>query len=199
MKLGVLGGTFDPLHVGHLVLAEQALEQLELERVLWVPSGDPWRKSGQPVTAAEHRVAMTQLAIADNPAFELCRLEVDRRGPSYSIETLAQLREERPGAELAFVLGLDALEDLPNWHEPARLVELAMLAVAARGGRQLSAPELEALLPGLGRRVVWIEMPRVDISATDLRRRAAEGRTLRYLVPATVEAYIAEHRLYAAT
>lgn len=196
MKLGVLGGTFDPPHVGHLVLAERAREQLGPDRVLWVPAGSPWRKAGREVSAAEHRIAMVRLAITGQDAFELSTLEVERAGPSYSVETLQALHDASPADELYFIVGLDALRDLPNWHEPARLIELATLAVAARSGERSNEADLERLLPGLSRRLVWIEMPRLDVSGTELRRRAAEGRSLRYLVPDAVEAYIREQGLY---
>ena len=196
MRLGVFGGTFDPPHLAHLLLAEQAREQLALDTVLWVPAGDPWRKAGRAVTAADDRAAMVELAIDGNPAFEVSRIEIERDGPTYSDETLAALREERLDAELFLLLGADALEDLPNWHEPQRLIELATLGVAARGGGRPDDRTLDALLPGLSRRVAWIDLPRLDISATELRRRAAEGRSLRYSVPPAVEGYIREHKLY---
>ena len=196
VRLGILGGTFDPVHIGHLALAEQAREQLTLERVLWVPSGDPWRKTDRAVTTAEHRATMVRLAIKGHTSYELCPLEIERSGPSYSVETLAELRRSEPDRELFFLLGLDALEDLPNWCEPARLIELATLAVAARGGRRLAVEELDRLVPGLGMRVVWLEMPHLDVSATELRRLAAAGAGLRDRTPASVEAYIREHRLY---
>ena len=198
MRLGVLGGTFDPVHTGHLVLAEQAREQLRLDRVLWVPAGDPWRKAGETVSAAEHRIAMVRLAIAGNEAFEVSTTELDRSGPTYTVDTLHQLHSEYAAEELYFLLGLDALHDLPNWHSPAELIRLALLGVAQRGDSHPYPEELERLLPGLGERVRWVEMPRLDISGTELRRRASQGRTLRYLVPAAVEAYVQEHKLYRA-
>lgn len=197
VRLGILGGTFDPVHLGHLVLAERAREQLGLAQVLWVPAGDPWRKPGRSVTPAEHRLAMVRLAIAGNPAFDACSLEMERPGPTYSVDTLATLRQKYPESELVFLLGQDALEDLPNWHEPKRLVQLATLALAPRGRRPaLGGEVLERLVPGLRERIVWVEMPRVDISATELRRWVAEGRSLRYLVPDAVEVYIREEGLY---
>ena len=196
MRLGVLGGTFDPVHLGHLVLAERAREQLQLSRVLWVPAGDPWRKTRRSVTPAKHRLALVRLAIEGQPAFVLCPLEVERGGPSYSVDTLEELNRQHPGAQLFFLLGLDAVEDLPNWREPERLIRLATVAAVPRGGRRLSKAELDRLLPGLGRRVVWVEMPRIDISATELRRRAGRGETLRYLVPEAVASYIRRQRLY---
>lgn len=191
MRTGVLGGTFDPPHMGHLVLGEQARAQLGLRRVLWVPAGEPWRKPRPPVTPAEHRAAMTGMAIVENEAFELCRVELERPGPSYSVDTLEQLAGQHPDDELVFIIGKDALDDLPNWQRPERLVELATLAVASRAG-----DEARVLPPGLDARVEWIDMPRIDISATDLRRRASAGLSLRYLVPQAVEAYIRDHELY---
>lgn len=200
VRVGVLGGTFDPIHIGHLVLAEQAREQLALGEVLFVPAGDPWRKAGRRITPAGDRVAMAELGIAGNPAFRVSRIEVERPGPSYSVETLARLAAERPEAELYFILGEDALFDLPNWKDPAGIVSLARIAVAARGpASRLDAlpPErLERLVPGLGARFVRVEMPAIGVSATDLRERVRRGGTVRYLVPEAVERYIRERGLY---
>jgi nicotinate-nucleotide adenylyltransferase len=177
--------------MGHLILAERAREQLGLGKVLWVPAGEPWRKPDRRVTPGEQRAEMVALAIESNEAFELSRLEIERSGPSYSVETLESLREQCPGDELVFIIGRDALLDLPDWHRPERLVELATLAVAPREGRAVvDAP------PGLDARVEPIDMPRIDISATDLRRRVADGRSLRYLVPDAVGRYIRERGLY---
>lgn len=197
MTAGVLGGTFDPPHVGHLVLAEQAREQLRLERVFWVPAGDPWRKSGREVTPAQERLEMVRLAVEGYPAFEVLAMEAERERPSYSVDTMAELRGREPGTQWYFICGADALEDLPNWHDPERLIALATLAVAARSSDPPSVGELDRLLPGLGARVVWLAMPRLEMSATDLRRRAAYGRSLRYLVPEAVRMYITERRLYS--
>lgn len=196
MRLGVLGGTFDPPHVGHLVLADRAREQLDLARILWVPAGDPWRKAGRALSAAEHRAAMVSLAIEGEPAFELSRAEIEREGPTYSVDTLRALHGQYPGAELVFLLGADALRDLPHWHEPAELIELARLGVAARGDDLMSTSDIEGLLPGLAEHVLWVDMPRLDISSTELRERAAAGKSLRYLVPHAVETYIRKQGLY---
>jgi nicotinate-nucleotide adenylyltransferase len=189
LRLGVLGGTFDPVHIGHLVLGEAAREQLNLDRVLFVPTGVQWRKAGREIAPAEHRVAMVQLAIQGNPAFEVSTLEVERPGPSYTADTLGTLAAENPGAELFVTLGRDAYQDLPNWVRPERIRELATVVVAARGGEgaNVAAP------------AVRLEMPEIGISATDIRRRVAGGRSIRYLVPATVEAYIRDQRLYEAS
>jgi nicotinate-nucleotide adenylyltransferase len=196
MTVGILGGTFDPAHIGHQVLAEQAREQLGLARVLWVPAGDPWRKAGAALTVAEHRLAMVRRAIAGNEAFEVITTELDRPGPTYTVDTLQELHGACAGEELVFLLGLDTLFDLPNWHRPEDLIRLALLGVAQRDGQHPKAEELERLLPGLSGRVRWVEMPRLDISGTELRRRAAAGRTLRYFVPPEVESYIHKHHLY---
>jgi nicotinate-nucleotide adenylyltransferase len=192
MRLGVFGGTFDPVHLGHLVLAEQARTQLGLERVLFIPAGDPWRKAGQPITPSRHRLAMVDLAVADNSHFEVDQREIRREGPSYTVETLRELRAEQPDADLFLILGADALADLPNWHEPEGIVAMAMLAVAPRLDGELETPTLAS------GRVVSVDMPRIEISATDLRERARRGQSLRYLVPSPVETYIRQHGLYRA-
>lgn len=198
MKLGVLGGTFDPPHVGHLILAEEARSRLDLSKVLFVPAGDPWRKAEQSVTLAQHRLAMARLTVAEDPNFEVSTLEVEREGPSYTVDTLEALHQQHgPGLELYFVLGQDALYDLPNWRDPVRIVALARLAVARRpGNEEISAADLEAAVPGLSERVVPLSMPTIDISSTALRERARAGLSLRYLVPPGVEEYIRRHRLY---
>ncbi len=185
MRQGLFGGTFDPVHLGHLVLGEAAREQLRLDSVLFVPAGTQWRKAGREIAPAQHRVAMVELAVAGNAAFEVSTVEVERPGPSYMADTLEEL-SETPDVELFLVLGKDAYEDLPNWVRPDRIRELATLAVAARNGEDVT---LEAP-------AVRVEMPEIGISATDIRERVAAGRSIRYLVPEAVEAYIREHGLY---
>jgi nicotinate-nucleotide adenylyltransferase len=193
VKLGVFGGTFDPPHVGHLILAQLALEQLKLDKVLFIPAGDPWRKADRKVTGALHRLAMTQLAAAGNACFEVEDYEVVREGPSYTVETLSILRDHfGPDAALYLIVGEDALADLPHWREPARIADLATVAVANRRGVTLPP------LPFDASRIVPIAMPGIDISSTELRSRAAEGKTLRYQVPDAVIAYVEEHALYRA-
>lgn len=197
MKLGVLGGTFDPPHMAHLVLAETARSSLGLERVLFVPAGDPWRKAGQDVTPVRHRLAMVRLAVGGDPAFEVSTLEVEREGPSYTVDTLTELHERYgPDAELYFLLGEDALRDMPNWKEPERIAALATLVVAPRpGGAGPGAPP-DFPLPGVAAKVVPLDMPLIDVSATDLRERARQGLSLRDVVPPAVARYIEEHGLY---
>jgi len=196
VRLGVLGGTFDPVHIAHLVLAETACEQLKLDRVVFVPAGLPWRKAGVSIAAGEHRLAMLRLATAGNPAFEVSDLEVGRQGPSYTAETLEALAKAHPGAELFFLLGEDALADLPNWYQPERIRERATLAVARRPGEPAEAGDEAPRGPSAG--LVRLEMPRIDISASAIRVRVREGLSIRYLVPDAVDEYIRKHALYRA-
>ena len=193
MRLGLLGGTFDPVHFGHLILGETAREQLGLGSVLFMPTGQPWRKAARNITPAAHRVEMLRRAIADNPAFELSLIEVERGGPSYTVDTLQGLVSARPGLEIFLIIGEDSLLDLPNWKAPERVVELATLAVAARGPEK---PAAGAAAGYLGDRTVWLDMPLIDISATDIRERVRQGRSIRYVVPDVVAAYIREQGLY---
>lgn len=195
--LGILGGTFDPPHYGHLALAETARVQLGLDRVLFAPVGEQPLKPGLIVTPAEQRAAMTELAIADNPAFALTRADLDRPGPHYTVDLLALLRAAQPEvAQWYFLLGEDSLADLPRWRDPAGILAQARLAVMPRLGRRADLSALQAQLPALAERLVWLDMPYLDIAATDLRRRARIGLPLRYLVPPAVEAYIHAHALY---
>lgn len=213
MKLGILGGTFDPIHLAHLRLCEELREALALDRVLLIPAGDPPLKRAG-VTAAPHRLEMVRRAIASNPALEADDLELRRCGPSYTVDTLAALRARHPGAELWFLLGADALADLESWHQPARLLELANFAVATRPGyvrplrellpRALATPFRDASLggrPGLlhanGNELRAVSSTPLEISAREIRRRAAAGESIRYLVPDDVREYITKHRLYS--
>ncbi len=195
MRVGVLGGSFDPVHAGHLGLAKAAYEQADLDSVLFVPAGYQWRKADRRMAPAGERCEMVRLAIAGHPHFGLVTLEVEREGPSYSDVTLAALREERPGAELVFILGQDTLADLPNWHAPERVLELATLAVAGRAGDGGTAAS-EALPGGLRGRFIWLDMPPVNVSATDIRERVRAGRSIEGLVPDAVREYIAAENLY---
>ena len=195
MRLGVLGGSFDPIHTGHLGLAETAHAQADLDRVIFVPTGYQWRKADRRMAPAGERCEMVRLAIACHPHFELATLEVEREGPSYSDITLEVLKDERPDAELVFILGQDALADLPNWHAPERVLEQATLAVAGRAGAG-GATASEALPGGLRGRVIWLDMPPINVSATDIRGRVRAGRSIEGLVPEAVREYIAAENLY---
>lgn len=193
MRVGVLGGTFDPVHRGHLALARAALGELGLDEVLFVPAGQPWRKEGRIVASAAHRLAMLRLALEGKPAFRVETLELERPGPSYTADTLEALRDVRPDEELFFIAGEDALADLPNWVRPERILELATLAVARRADVPQVAGEI---LSGLRERVVWLKMPLLPVSATGIRDRVRRGLPVDDLVPPAVEAYIHEHGLY---
>ncbi len=198
MHVGVFGGTFDPVHQGHLVLAEQCREQGRLDQVWFVPAHRPPNKLEQSLTRFDQRVEMLALATAGNPAFRIDELEKDRTGPSYTVDTLALLHQRHPGDDFWLLVGSDTLIDLPHWHEPRRLVELAGLMVMARPGTPVpSAGDLQAQL-GLATplRLEVARTPSLDISSRDLRRRVAEGRTIRYFLPRAVEVYIQEKRLY---
>jgi nicotinate-nucleotide adenylyltransferase len=199
VKLGVFGGTFDPPHNGHLALARAALDQLELERVIWVPAGDPWRKAESPVSPARHRLAMVRLALQGQADFEVTTIELDRPGPTYTLDTLLELKRSEPEAQLVFLAGTDALEDLPHWHEPARIVENCLIGATSREGVRPGEATLEAWLPGLSARVRWFDMPRVDVSATAVRRRVAAGESVSGLVPTAVEEYITRNKLYSVS
>lgn len=198
MKLGIFGGTFDPIHIGHLVVAEEAREQLSLDEVVFVPAGKPWFKSDMPVTDAKHRLAMVELSVASNPAFLTSDVEMVRSGPSYTVDTLEVFNEKLGDtAELFVLLGADALGELERWHEPRRILELATVVGVTRPSYR--SVDLEHLARSLGSaddRLKLLEGPLIEVSGTDVRRRIQEGRSIRYLVPEPVEAYIEEHNLY---
>lgn len=199
--LGVFGGTFDPIHVAHLAVAEAARDALGLERVLFIPNRQPPHKPDQAVTPAADRLAMVEAAIAGNPAFETSTIEIDRDGPSYTADTLETLRAERLAAgesgDLALIVSVEALAGLATWHEPARVLSLAQLVVAPRAGYpDLDAAAIARLVPGTEPRIVVLDGPRMRLSASEIRSRAAAGRSLRYLVPDAVAAYIGDHGLY---
>lgn len=200
MNIGVLGGTFDPIHMGHLIIAEEVRARLDLSEVLFVPAGQPWLKlnNANAISPAEHRVAMVRLAIADEPAFKLSTMEVERPGPSYTVDTMAELRRQI-GAEgkLYFILGWDNLNQLPRWHQPLRLVKLCRLVPVRRVG--FASPDLDALeaaVPGLSESLVMLDTPQIEISASEIRARVARGQSIHKLVPEPVERYIIEHGLY---
>jgi nicotinate-nucleotide adenylyltransferase len=197
VKLGLYGGTFDPVHYGHLLLAERCCEELGLDEVRFIPAGDPPHKDRPDLTPGKARAEMLEFATAGNSKLTVDRRELNRPGRSYTVETLAELHSELPDAELYFLMGADSLADLPQWREPQLIAQLAWI-VAVNRGRQ--PPDRVALLAALGdeiaKRVLFVAMPAVDLSATDLRDRAASGKSLRYTMPAAVEAYIKDKMLY---
>jgi len=196
-RIGVIGGTFDPIHYGHLAAAEEARVRMNLERVLFVVAGLPPHKLDEEVTPVEHRLAMVSLAIASNPLFEISRVDVDRPGPSYTVDTISILRERwGQETEILFIMGLDSLVELPTWHQPQRLIQLCRLVVVRRPRFEIDMAELEASVPGISSRMEIIDMPEVDISASELQQRVREDLPIKYQVPEEVERYIEEHELY---
>jgi len=198
VRVGILGGTFDPVHYGHLVAGEEARCAFGLERVLFVPAARPPHKLEYPISPAGMRVEMLRLALADNAGFELSTVDVDRPGFSYTVDTIGLLQEQLGAdAELYFILGEDALADLPTWHQPERLLELCQLIAVNRPGyHSFSLRLLERQLPGVEQRVHELRIPELAIWSTELRARVASGLSIRYLVPEGVHRYIYEHGLY---
>jgi nicotinate-nucleotide adenylyltransferase len=196
----VLGGTFDPIHYAHLVVAEEARVRLQLDRVMFVPSGQPPHKVAKVVTPAQDRLAMVRLAIASNSRFELSRLDVDRCGPCYSVDLLEILASQlEPQDEIHFIVGLDSLAELPTWREPGRLISLCHLTVVRRPGYHVDLVRLETILPGLMARLEFIEAPEMGISSTEIQQRVRAGLPIKYQLPEAVEDYIAGHGLYRAS
>ena len=196
-RIGVLGGTFDPIHYGHLVIAEDARAYLHLEKVLFVPAYLPPHKPEGSYSPFEQRLEMTRLGIAGNPRFELSLIETRQLGPSYTVDMLrALLAELGADVQLYFIIGMDSLANIQQWHQPAELLHLCRIVVAERAGYQVNLPELEAALPGLSEKLELIDTPELSISSTDLQRRVARGLPIRYQLPPTVERYVRVHRLY---
>jgi len=200
MRAGVFGGTFDPIHLGHLAAARSIRTTLKLDKVIFVPAGQPWMKAGTPVSSINDRVEMVRLVVARRKAFELSTIEADRAGPSYAVDTMATLRRHLgSGSDLFFLLGSDALKDIAKWREPERLIRLCRLVAFARPGCRMPRSEvLAAAVPGFSERVIFVQVPQVDIKASDIRRRVVEGESIQRLVPRAVERYILEHGLYGA-
>ena len=197
MRIGILGGTFDPPHIGHLILAEEAWALLDLDRVYLVPAGDPPHKRGTPLSAAYHRRRMVELAIADNPHFLLSTVDIDRPGPHYTIDMMRLLRDAHPpGTELFFLMGLDSLVDLPNWHEADRLIANSQLVALSRHGYSVDWDSLEAQLPGVRERVIQLQMLELEIASHIIQQRVQEDLPIRYQVLPGVEEYIRQKGLY---
>jgi nicotinate-nucleotide adenylyltransferase len=196
-KVAILGGTFDPVHIGHLILAEEACDQLGLSVVCVVPAGDPPHKQNRRLAPVEDRVRMIELAIQGNPAFQVSRVDVDRPGPHYTVDTVRIFQEQLPpGGELYFLMGYDSLAELPGWHRPEDLVAACHLVALTRYDVPLDWPRLEAALPGIRERVTLLDMPEIEIASHQIQERVRVGRSIRYLVPDAVRLYIEEHGLY---
>jgi len=192
-RVGVMGGTFDPIHHGHLVAASEVQAWFDLDEVVFVPTGDPWQKSDRAVSPAEHRYLMTVIATAANPRFTVSRVDIDRDGPTYTRDTLADLTLAMPEAELYFITGADALADIFTWRDPDELFELARFVGCTRPGYTMDADTLAALP---SERVTMVEIPALAISSTACRDRARSGAPVWYLVPDGVVQYISKHHLY---
>lgn len=196
-RIGLFGGTFDPPHLGHLILASEAQSQLELTRLLWTLTPEPPHKQDQPVTSVEHRLEMVNLAIADNPSFELSRAELDRPGPHYTLDTVRLIANQNPDSEIVPIIGGDSLHDLPKWHQPKELLYACHWVGVMR--RPEDSADLEALereLPGISSKVHYVDAPLLEIASREIRTRIAEGRPYRYYLPSLVYEYVNQHHLY---
>jgi len=200
MRVGIMGGTFDPPHIAHLIIAELARARLDLDKVIFIPAGEPWMKSARIVTSADGRVEMVSLAISSNPAFSLSLIEVNRTGPTYTIDTIEQLSGEVGyDVGLFLLLGWDSAAELPSWKAPDRITKMARIVVFPRPGFTKPEPEdLEKAMPGIAERMVYMDEPYLGISSTCIRQRIREGKSVRYLVPDKVWQYIDEHNQYKA-
>jgi len=198
MKIGVLGGTFDPIHNGHLAIAEDARAYLNLNEVIFLPAGQPWMKSDRSISPARHRTAMIALALQSRPYFKTSTIEIEHQGPSYSVNSIAELKTQAvEPTDWYFILGWDNLSKIPQWREPAKLIEMCFLAAVPRPGYERpNMKKLEAALPGIAKKVILMDKPRLEISATDIRNKAAQGLPISGLVPEAVEKYIKENGLY---
>lgn len=196
MRIGIMGGTFDPVHYGHLVIAEGARMEFNLDRVDWVPAGDPPHKKGFEVSGEEHRYAMVVLATVTHPDFQVSRLELDRAGPSYTIDTITRFREEFPGVELYFITGADSILEILTWHRHEEMIHACRFIAVTRPGYDLERIG-RVLPPSYLEHIDTISAPGVDISSTMIRQRVRAGKPIKYLVPEPVEAYIKKHGLYA--
>jgi nicotinate-nucleotide adenylyltransferase len=195
-RIGILGGTFDPPHFGHLRMAEAALTQLQLDQVLFAPVGVQPLKQDHPTSAPEHRARIVELAIADYPHFALSRADLDRPGPHYTVDLLVIIQQQYPQAALWFIMGEDSLGDLLRWRDPAHVIQLARLAVLRRPGYEPDWAMVDRALPDLRARLDWIEHAEIDISASDLRQRVRRGLSIAPYVPARVIDYLVAQHLY---
>jgi nicotinate-nucleotide adenylyltransferase len=196
-KIGIFGGTFDPPHIAHLVLASEACAQLALDRLLWVLTPLPPHKLNQDISGTEHRLEMLRLAIAADPHFEISTVEFDRPGPQYAVDTVKEIGNLNPSAELFYLIGEDSLRDIITWHEPAALLlNCHFLGVMKRPGVMLNLSVLENFLPGLEGKIRWIDAPQLDIASHDIRSRIREKRPWRYFLTDEVYQYIDTHNLY---
>lgn len=198
MRIGILGGTFDPIHIAHLIVAEETRMRVPLQKVVFIPTGQPWLKSDTRITAGSLRLEMVRLAVADNPAFDSSSIEIDRPGLTYSVDTLEELaRRWGSDVEINFIIGVDSLLSLPRWKDPERFLDLCTITAVTRPGYSPDAiEEVKRQYPALERKLGLIEGPSIGVSGTEIRRRVATGLSVRYLVPLEVERFITERGLY---
>lgn len=196
-RLGIYGGTFDPIHIGHLIIASEVQATLDLDQIIFVPAGRPPHKDPSLVTSASDRLAMLRLAVGDNPSFAVDTLEIDREGQSFTADTLATFKEREPGADLWFIIGGDSLADLHTWRCPGTIVSLARLAVARRPGWDIDLGDVNRLVPESPGRIDVVDTPLIDIASHEIRFRASQSQPIRYLIPETVRDYIDQNRLYS--
>lgn len=195
--IGFFGGTFDPPHIGHLILASEAVYEFNISRLLWVLTPTPPHKQEQTITPLEHRLAMLQGMLADNPTFEISRLEIDRPGPHYAIDSVRLLAEQEPSAEIILLIGGDSLWDLPTWRSSPDLVAaVSRIGVMRRPGNLTDLSGIETKLPGVAKKITFIDALLQPVSSRELRRRIAAGEMYRYYVPPSVYEYIESHHLY---
>lgn len=196
-QIGLFGGTFDPPHLGHLILASEAHSQLQLDRLLWILTPAPPHKQDQFITSVEHRLAMVNLAIHDNPSFELSRVELDRPGPHFTLDTIQLIAKQFPEADITPVIGGDSLRDLPTWNRPNDLLAAChRVGVMHRLGEQENLEALEKQLPGISSKVQYVEAPLLEIASRQIRTRIADGKPFRYYLHPAVCEYIEKHHLY---
>ena len=196
-KIGIFGGTFDPPHLGHLILASEALEQLKLDHLLWMMTAMPPHKVVSEITPLKQRLELTRAAIAGFSQFELSTLEIDRPGPHYSVDTVALVKKAQPDAQIYFLMGEDSLRDLPSWHEPDRMIAMCEgLGIMRRPGSEAVLKELESSFPNIRQKVTWFNTPQVDISSHDIRQRIKEKRTYQFFIPEAVFNLIDEKNYY---
>jgi len=201
MKVGIMGGTFDPIHLAHLIIAEEARYKLGLDRVVFIPANHPWMKSDHEIASTDHRLAMVKLAIDANHSFDVSSIELERSGPTYTVDTLEQLWKELGyAASMYLLVGWDSLRDMPKWKAPLRISKMATIVTFPRPGYEKpDITSLEADIPNLSERLVMLDEPFIGISSTAVRRKIAAGESIRYLVPEAVRQYIVDNRLYRSS
>jgi len=199
MRIGIYGGTFDPPHLGHLILADEARNQLQIDRLLWVLAAHPPHKQQQEVSPLSQRLELIRAAIASEPCFELSTVDIDRAGPHYALDTVRIISAQFPGEEITYIMGGDSLRDLPNWHMPLQLMQACTwIGVMRRPDDDVHLTTLEKCLPGISAKVMFLDAPRLEISSSQIRLRIAEGRPFRYYLPVPVFDLVVQRGYYRA-